>query len=248
VIVLRPFALALTFLTRVPLTVRGIKDQDFGAAVAWFPAVGLLLGIVLAATAHVARGHLSAELLALALVTLLVALTGGLHLDGVADVFDGLAGGRGSRERTLEIMRDSRIGAFGAAAVVLALLAKVFAILELERCGTSWAIVAFPLAARWAVCPLVVCFPYAREQGLGKPFKGHVRPAHLVFATSLTAAALVLAAPDALGPTLAALATSLVLAWWMQRRIGGLTGDVYGCAIELGELAFLIAATLRFET
>lgn len=239
----RPLAVAVTFLTRIPIALREVRDVDCGRAITWFPAVGLMLGGVLAGAEQLGRGHVSLELLALGLVTLLVALTGGLHLDGVADVFDGLAGGRGNRERTLAIMRDSRIGAFGAAALVLVLLAKVFAVLELERAGMTWALCSFPVAARWAVCPLVICFPYARKEGLGKPFNGHARGVHLVLATCIAAGVLALAGVQAIGPALAALATALALAVWMQRRLGGLTGDVYGAAIELSELAFLIAAT-----
>jgi adenosylcobinamide-GDP ribazoletransferase len=242
---LRPLAVAITFLTRVPITLREVGEADFGRAVAWFPAVGLLLGAALAGAAHLGRGHVSAELLALGLVTLLAACTGGLHLDGVADVFDGLAGGRGDRDRTLAIMRDSRIGAFGAAALVVVLLAKVFALVEAERRGLTWALFAFPVAARWAVCPLVVCFPYARTEGLGKAFSGHARLAHLVLATCTTSAVLVFAAPHALAPALAGFAIALALALWLQRRLGGLTGDVYGAAIELAELGFLIVATSR---
>ena len=242
---LRTLVVAITFLTRVPITLREVRDADFGHAVAWFPLVGLMLGAVLAGAAHAGRGHVSIELLALGLVTLLAVLTGGLHLDGIADVFDGLAGGRGDRERTLALMRDSRIGAFGAAALTLVLLAKLLSIVELERRDMTWALLAFPVAARFAVCPLVVCFPYARKDGLGKAFNGHARLAHLVIATCTTSAVLALAGPHALAPALAAFATAIALAVWLQRRLGGLTGDVYGAAIELAELAFLIVATSR---
>jgi adenosylcobinamide-GDP ribazoletransferase len=240
--VIRHFAVAVTFLTRTPIALRDVREADFGRAVTWFPAVGLMLGGVLVFAEQLMRGHVSAELLSLGLVTLLVALTGALHVDGVADVFDGLGGGRGNRERTLEIMRDSRIGAFGATAVVLLLLAKVFAMLEVQRAGMTWALWMFPVAARWAVCPLVVLFPYARKEGLGKPFNGHARVVHVVLATCITAGVLVAVGSQALGPTIAALGTSLWLAALMLRRLGGLTGDVYGAAIELSELAFLIVA------
>src|SRR5688572_15857696 len=107
---MRSFAVALTFLTRTPIVLRDVRDADFGRSVAWFPVVGLLLGVMLATAATLSRGHMSHELIALSLVTLLVVVTGGLHVDGVADVFDGVGGGRGNRERTLEIMRDSHIG------------------------------------------------------------------------------------------------------------------------------------------
>jgi len=239
---IRSFAVALTFLTRTPINLREVRDADFGQSLAWFPAVGLLLGAMLAWGEHLARGHASHELVALGLVALLLGLTGGLHIDGVADVFDGLGGSRGNRERMLDIMRDSRIGAHGAAAIVIVLVAKVFAIVELQRAGTSWALFVFPMAARWAVCVLVIGFPYVRNEGLGKAFNGHARVSHLVVATCTTAAIVAITGMRAVVPTIAALAAALGLAFWMQRRLGGLTGDVYGAAIELAELAFLIVA------
>ncbi len=242
---IRSFAVALTFLTRTPLDLRGVREDDFGRSLAWFPAVGLLLGLLLAWAAGSAHGRLSAELIAVGLVALLAGMTGGLHLDGVADVVDGLSGGRGNRERTLEIMRDSRIGSHGAVAIVIVLLAKVFAILELVRSGTTWPLMLFPVAARWSACALVVSFPYARKEGLGKAFNGHARGSYLVVATGMTAAIVAVVCMHAIIPTLAALATAVALALWVQRRIGGLTGDVYGAAIELAELAFLVVASLH---
>lgn len=239
---LRPFAIALTFLTRAPIKLQEVQEADLGRSTACFPAVGLALGVVLAGAERLGRGFLSQELIAVGIIALLVALTGGLHLDGLADVFDGLAGSRGDRERMLVIMRDSRIGALGAAAMLLAILAKVFAMLELERAGAAWAIIAFPAAARWAAAPLIIFFPYARKEGLGKAFNGHGRLAHFGVATIFMGAILVGAGPRAIAPTVAALVATLGIALWLQRRLGGLTGDVYGAAIELAELMFLIVA------
>ena len=241
---IRSFAVALTFLTRTPINLREVRDADFGQSLAWFPTVGLLQGAMLAWGEHLARGHASQEIIALGLVALMLGLTGGLHIDGVADVFDGLSGSRGNRERMLEIMRDSRIGAHGAAAIVIVLVAKVFAIVALQRAAMSWALFVFPVAARWAVCVLLVGFPYARKEGLGKAFNGHARVSHLVVATCTTAAIVAVVGMRAVVPTLAALAVALGLAFWIVRRLGGLTGDVYGAAIELAELTFLIVATL----
>lgn len=240
---LRPFAVALTFLTRAPIDVREVRDAELGASLAWFPAVGLLLGATLYATAALGRGHVSPSVLALGLITLLALVTGGLHLDGLADVFDGLSGGRGDRQRTLEIMRDSRIGAHGAVAIAIALLAKVVMLVEVERTGMTWALIGFPVAARWCACTLVVCFPYARKEGLGRAFNGNARFHHLVVASAMTAVIVGCIGVRAIAPTLAALFAALTLAFAMRRRLGGLTGDVYGAAIELAELAFLLVAT-----
>jgi adenosylcobinamide-GDP ribazoletransferase len=241
---LRPFAVALTFLTRTPIKLQDVQEADLGRSITCFPAVGLVLGVVLAGAERLGRGHLSQELIAVGVIALLVALTGGLHLDGLADVFDGLAGSRGDRERMLVIMRDSRIGALGGAAMLLAILGKVFATLELQRVGTTWAIFVFPVAARWAVAPLVIFFPYARKEGLGKAFNGHGRLVHFAVATFIMGAVLAIAGLRAIAPTVAALVATLGIALWLQRRLGGLTGDVYGASIELSELTFLVVATV----
>jgi adenosylcobinamide-GDP ribazoletransferase len=276
-VLLRSIAAAFSFLTRLPVPARAIGDGDvaavaLGRSVVWFPLVGALLGGAQVAAAWLLGGHLPPGLTAIALVALSAALTGGLHLDGLADTFDGWAGGRGERARTLEIMRDSRIGAHGAAALVLLLAAKIVAIAgllphgellpRLDRLaqgdafqhGALWPLLAAPVLARWAVVPLVVFFGYARAEGLGSAFRAHARTVHVAGTTLVaigaaiaigsatpsfaeTATALGIAAASALG-------VALALAGLLDRRLGGLTGDVYGAAIELTELAVLVSAVV----
>jgi adenosylcobinamide-GDP ribazoletransferase len=284
--VLRSIAAAFSFLTRLPVPARAIGEGDvaaraLGQSVIWFPLAGALIGGAQVAAAWLLGGHLPPGLIAVAVVALSAALTGGLHLDGLADTFDGWAGGRGDRGRTLEIMRDSRIGAHGAAALTLLLAAKVLAVFYLlpqadllprgellprldwlahgdafER-GALWPLLAAPVLARWAVVPLIIFFRYARAQGLGSPFQAHARPAYLAGTTLLvlgaaigisaatqstadTATAIGIAAASALG-------VALALAGLLDRRLGGLTGDVYGAAIELTELAVLVSATVTLR-
>jgi adenosylcobinamide-GDP ribazoletransferase len=241
---LRPINVAFAFLTRLPLRSRSaVTAVELGRALLWFPLVGAALGGVLVTAERLLAGRLAHGLLAVGLVAALALLTGGLHLDGLADTFDALGGGRGDRVRMLEIMRDSRIGAHGAAALCLLLMAKVFALGETLARGQIWPLFAFPIVARWAVIPLVIFFRYARPEGLGKDFHGHGRAAHLAGATALAAALLVWIGPAAIAPALAAVGVALAFGWMLDRRLGGLTGDVYGAAIELAELAFLITAS-----
>jgi adenosylcobinamide-GDP ribazoletransferase len=242
--VLRSLVVAFGFLTRVPVLVDRVEPRDLGRAVAWFPAVGAALGATLVVAYCAIAGRVGSGLVALAVVALHAALTGGLHLDGVADVFDALGGGRGQRQRMLAILRDSRIGAHGAVAVVLLLAAKLLATAEVLARGAVWALYASPAAARWAVVPLVVVFPYARPEGLGKPFHGHASARQLAAATLITALSLGWLGAPVVGPTLAASLAALAVALWLHRHLGGLTGDVYGTAIEAAELAFLIVAGL----
>ena len=131
---LKAIVAAFAFLTRIPVWRGPLRDEDLGRSVAFFPLVGLVLGLALAAAGAVAASELSPVVGAVLLAALLAALTGGLHLDGLADVFDAVGGGRGDRARMLELMRDSRIGAHGAVALVLLLAAKIAALTQvIER-------------------------------------------------------------------------------------------------------------------
>jgi adenosylcobinamide-GDP ribazoletransferase len=236
-----PLRIAAAFLTRLPVQLGEAAETEVGRALACFPIVGLGLGTVLTGAAWLAS-TLPPFLSAVGLVALLAAATGGLHLDGLADVFDALGGSHGNRARMLAIMRDSRIGAHGALALLLVVLAKVSAVSALLQRGSWWAILLFPAVARGSVVPLVVAFPYVRADGLGRRFKDQGSAAELVWATAFTAAMLLCAGARALTPAALAFAAALGFGVWMRRRLGGQTGDTYGAAIELAEVAFLAAA------
>jgi adenosylcobinamide-GDP ribazoletransferase len=200
--------------------------------------VGAALGAILWGAARALTGHLAPGVLAVALVSLHALLSGGLHLDGLADTLDAWGGGRGQRARMLEIMRDSRIGAHGAAALALLLAGKIAALAALLARGTLWPLLAGPAVARWAVVPLIMLFPYARPGGLGSPFQERRRGIDLLAATLLVAALPYWFGAGALRAGALALAAALLLALALSRRLGGLTGDVYGAAVEIAELVF----------
>jgi adenosylcobinamide-GDP ribazoletransferase len=243
---LRHLCGAFRFLTVLAVPGPHPRAGEQGRIVAWFPLPGLALGGAAAGVGWVLAGHLAAGVAAVLVVGGLAWLTGALHLDGVADVADGLGGGHGDPARTLAIMRDSRIGAFGATALVLLLGVKVVAVAELlGRPGAPWALVCAPAVARFAAVPLVVFFPYAAPKGTGRAFHDQARGRELAIAAVLTAATLAAAGLRALLPAGAALAAAASLALVVRRRLGGLTGDAYGAAIELAETAFLVCAGLR---
>jgi adenosylcobinamide-GDP ribazoletransferase len=236
---MRPLVAAFAFLTRLPVWAGPLRDEDMGRSVAFFPIVGLVLGLVLTGLGSVLGGPLGSPLAATVLVAVLAGLTGGLHLDGAADVFDALGGGRGDRQRMLDIMRDSRIGAHGGAALVLLLLAKVLAVAQVLGRHDWAALLAFPALARWAVAPSIVFYPYARDEGLGRAFNGQAGGRQVGLATALAALVLAVLGVHLLVPALGALLAATLLSLWLRRRLGGLTGDVYGAAIELGEVTVL---------
>jgi adenosylcobinamide-GDP ribazoletransferase len=235
----RPLLCAVGFLTRLPVPHVELTERHVAQSAAFFSWVGGLIAGLLVLLSWALRG-LGPELAALCLVACWALVTGGLHLDGVADSFDGLGGGRGDRTRMLEIMRDSRIGAHGAVALVLCLLFKWVAlerVLTLQLSG--W--VLAPVLARWLATVLLAPFPYARQQGLGSAFAQRVSALHvgagalaLVPLGFLWGRALVV-------PALCGVLLALVLVLRMRKWLGGLTGDVHGAAIELCEIGVLLA-------
>lgn len=236
--------LAVAFLTRLPAWSDRIGPRDFGPAVAWFSAVGAALGLGLWGLWSLLHGHAAPTLAAALIVAALAWATAGLHLDGVADVCDAL--GAASKlepgkagARMLEVMRDSRVGALGALGLALALAIKIAAIAELRD---PRLLVLAPAAARALPGLCMVGWGYARPSGLGSAFHQAVRRWHAGLGL-LPVLALVIWTGAWL-PALAALGAGLILAARLNRHLGGLTGDVYGAAIELGEIAAFVAAAL----
>jgi adenosylcobinamide-GDP ribazoletransferase len=241
---LRPLMTAFAFLTRLPIRAGAISNRDLGRSVGFFPVVGLVLGLATAALAYAAAHVFPATMVAVLTVAALAAITGGLHLDGLSDLFDGLAGGQRNRERTLAIMRDSRIGAQGAVAVFLLLAAKVAAAASLIEARDFMALAALPVIGRFAVGPSIVLFPYARAEGLGRAFKGEAGIPQLIIAGATMVAVALALGPSLLKPALVAQAVALMMAVVLKARLGGLTGDIYGATIEIAEVAAAFVATL----
>lgn len=246
---LAPLLLAVTFLTRLPVSRllplgAAPSGAQLGAAVGFFPWVGALIGGLLWAFHELVEGSLATTLTGLGLVAISASLSGGLHLDGLADLFDAAGGGRGNRERMLQIMRDPRIGAHGACALVLLLLGKVLASAELVRSGPAAALFLAPICARLGASIAICTFPYARPDGLGRSFHDHARARDVAIGAVAAGLALVLAGSALIVPAIVSLVATVSVALWAKHRLGGLTGDVHGAAIELAELALLITATL----
>ena len=239
---LKAIVAAFAFLTRIPVWRGPLRDEDLGRSVAFFPLVGLVLGLALAGAGAVAGSALSPGVGAVLLAALLAALTGGLHLDGLADVFDALGGGRGDRARMLELMRDSRIGAHGAAALILLLAAKIAALTQVVERQDLLTLLAFPTVARWAATLLIVFFPYARPEGLGRAFNGEAGRLQVGIASATTVVVVAALGGRFALPALGCAVVVLLFGVWLRRRLGGLTGDVYGAAIELGEVTTVILA------
>ena len=236
----------MQFLTRIPLAAREAPSAwDLRWAAACYSLVGLLIGVGAAAvyTACVAFLPASASIVLVLLFT--IAVTGALHEDGLADCADGFAGAR-ERGRVLEIMRDSRIGTFGALAVVFAILLKFTLLTSLGQRDVVRVLIIAPVLSRWLVVPLAMVVRPARPDGLGSAFAGHVGAAQ-VLVSAIPAVISGGALFQMSFVTLAAGATSTValFGWYCHRRIGGITGDCLGAAIQLAELTtYLVLVAL----
>lgn len=263
---IRHFLLALQFFTRVPVTGRladwvGFSPEMLRASAAHFPGVGWLVGAVGAAVfvaafyglggATAGQGALAAAVLCTAATVL---LTGAFHEDGLADVADGL-GGSADRARALEIMKDSRIGAFGTIALVLALGLKVALLGVLAQGGAvavASALVGAHVLSRLAPLFLIRALPYVGDSGASKskPLADAISLPALGVGVlwSFPALALIGYAHPAIN-TIAALLGVAALAWglarWLRRRLGGFTGDALGATQQLCELAVYLALAWR---
>jgi adenosylcobinamide-GDP ribazoletransferase len=238
---------AVVFLTRVRFPIEAGAD-DVSRAARWFPLVGAVLGAVGAviATVLAEAPRLPPAMGALLMVSLWVWVTGAIHADGVADVADGFGGGR-TTEDVLRIMRDPRLGSFGVLALIFIVGLKVAALTTLwERHVLFPFLIATPAMARWTPVALGVWLPYARsDEGIGQAAVRRSDWAGLAVATATTASVAVLAV--GFGSLVLGSVTVLVtvaMGKAARRRIGGLTGDVFGACVELTEVALLSSAVL----
>lgn len=234
---------AVAFLTVIPAAGRS-GDAGTRLGRAYFPAVGALLGFGAGVVLLVVSTLITPLVGAAAALAVLALLTGGLHLDGLADTADGLFGGR-DRERRLEIMRDPRVGSFGAIALVLVLLIDAGLLASIAPARAVLSLVVAGALSRWAMLWLVVLLPYARPQGLGMAASGGHRVFDLVLGSLLAAVACLLDWRRALIAVLLVAVTATGLAAFARKRIGGATGDVYGAAVEICQLAVLVAFAAR---
>jgi adenosylcobinamide-GDP ribazoletransferase len=236
---LNGFQTALSTLTILP--VAGSGAPRFGTALFFFPLVGALIGGLVGLTVYALGGLLHWPLGAgVAGIVVSVWLTRGLHLDGLGDVADAYFGGV-TLERRLAIMKDPHIGAFGAAAICLALAVKAVALARLASGGLWFWIPAPFLCARAVLVLLAATLPYARKEG-GKA-REFIAQAGMRHAVAAVIMALVLPVLLAGISALVVAAPAFGLAWllrfWMRREFGGVTGDLLGCANEVVECLLL---------
>jgi len=233
---------AIGTLTIIP--VPQSKTPNFGKALLYFPLVGLGIGLLLLAFLHTWNlffSHKSLDLLAGLLVVISSLITGGLHLDGLGDFLDSLAGR--DKKRRLEIMKDKYMGAFGTIGICLCLLLKYLGIKGLLLSNSNMLILPF-LTSRASLAYLSSNMPYAREEGTGKPFVDSSRPVYGWLAFGYSTIISLYFGVSGLIVSILGFVLSVLLRRYFIYRYGGITGDLLGATNELTEMLGLLSLNL----
>jgi adenosylcobinamide-GDP ribazoletransferase len=245
------FLAAFRFLTSIPIPVmrenwnRPLTQQQFARSLVYYPLVGLILGGLLCTVYWICSSLLPLMLANAIIIGSLAYFTGALHLDGLIDTFDGLAGGHRSPERRLQIMKTPDVGAMGVVAGIVLLLLQFAALASVPESRVYVALLLMPVLSRWAMAYAVFQYPYGRENGMGKELKGGSNNWVLPVASI---SALVFAV--VIGGWLGAIAMTFVwlltiaLAAFFKTKFNGLTGDTYGAINEVCEFGILLIVVL----
>ncbi|MEN8614556.1 adenosylcobinamide-GDP ribazoletransferase [Dehalogenimonas sp. THU2] len=243
------FTLALQFLTRIPVTMASIgNDEVMARSMSYFAFIGLLIGGAAAGLHYLLYQGFSPAVANLGAIIFVIFLTGNLHGDGLMDTADGIFSGR-PRERMLEIMKDSRVGSHGVMAGVLVILLRFVLLGEMDRTTVMMALVLAPVLGRWAQVYGAARYPYARSSGGTGSFTSHVGWRELGFNSFVAiGTALVLLQVSGLVLFSAVLVGTVLFHGWVRSRLGGITGDTLGAASETIEILTLlmIVALLSF--
>ena len=229
---------AFQFLTRIPMPPTRFETDSLPRAIKFFPLVGLVVGSGAALLQRLLIPHLSRPLVALVVLTYLVLITGCFHEDGLADTADGFGGGR-DKEQILVILKDSRIGSYGATALILSLLGRYLLLASLPLEHFAAYVISAHVLCRWSSLPLSYLLSPARE----KDSQG-ARIAHLTSLSSLAVGSffsfvivIFSLRGAAAAPIVATLLVVILSGWFYHKKIGGVTGDCFGATNQLAEIA-----------
>lgn len=239
---------AIRFFTRLPVPAWvGHSSEALERSSRYFPAVGLIVGGMAALVFFLSLFFWPKTLAVLASMAITLYLTGAFHEDGWSDMVDGFGGGW-EKTQILAIMKDSRIGSFGAVALVILLLAKFCALVEIDLLLIPPSLIAGHAFSRLCATILLRALDYVRDEGKAKPLATGISRASLAFAAVTALLPLLLLPP---GQALVAVAFALLATLWLarlfKRRIGGYTGDCLGATQQLSEVAFYCGLLCRFS-
>lgn len=238
---MKPFLLALSFFTRVPIPTLHYSVEDWNKSVNYYPLVGLVIGGLLMGIHTLTDMWFSSQLTTVLTLVFWIYITGGLHLDGWMDLADGLGSNR-ERDQMLEIMKDSRVGAMGVLAVLMLLMVKGSALYELQGIKHGMWLILIPVCARTFVLFAIQFWPYVSKAGIGSGMRDGLQGKYLFLAVLLTfILSWLIGGPQAL----LVVAITAIGGFWLcthiARKLGGLTGDCYGACIEWCETIALLS-------
>ena len=240
-------AVAFQFLTRIPMPNAPYEPDSLARATKFFPMVGLVVGVGAVLLHKALQPHLSRSLSALPVLLYLVLITGGLHEDGLADTCDGFGGGW-NKTQILTILRDSRIGSYGAIALVLSLLGRYVLLASLPAEHFARYLISAQVLCRWSSLPLSYVLPSAREHeaSQGARIARLTSLPSLLFGTLFTLAVVVWALRrSSTAPLVVACITVALSGWLYYRKIGGVTGDCFGATSQLVEVAVYLCGVWK---
>lgn len=243
---MRSLLAAIGTLTIVPFGhSRCAPERELGRSVLFFPLVGLAIGALLMGTALLLGPVLTPSVVAALLLVVSALITGGLHLDGLADLCDGLGAG-GDRRRILSVMKDPHVGAFGVIGLAIVLILKYALFGEMIRRGWTASFLVMGLLSRWAMVLASFIGRYAREAGTAAPFIGQIRWPHCAAASALAVGPTWLISKEVgLIAALLVFLSVLIFDRFLGSKIGGWTGDTLGALneiVEVGALLFVSVA------
>jgi adenosylcobinamide-GDP ribazoletransferase len=242
--ILLQLRLAISFLTVLPLAIESANEADVAASMAWFPLVGLLMGIAFVLEDRALAFLLGHAVRSAIIVLSMAVLSGAIHLDGLADTADALGAGR-DRVRALEILRDSRIGTFGAIALFFALGLKVLSLAGLSGRPRIAALILAPTLSRWALVAVSYKIDYLRSAGAGSSMLGRGSDRNLAIATITSVLAMIpLFSRKVIVAYAMAVVVTIAMRSFYRRWLGGITGDLIGACGEIVEvLAMMVIAS-----
>ena len=239
-------ATAFQFLTRVPMPTFAWSPDALSRSAKYFPLVGLAIGTA-AATLHLwLSPHFPGGIVAMLIVLFTVLITGGLHEDGLADVADAFGGGR-NRDHTLSILKDSRIGSYGAIALIFSIASRVLLLALIPGNRFARYVISAHVLCRWTILPLGFMLPAARKcEGQGARLAKRISPISVTAGTLIAfGIAVFFLRMDSVGPVLIVLLLTLSSGLYYRWRIGGITGDCFGATIQLAEIAVYVCGAWR---
>ena len=247
---MKRFISILKFMTRIPINIDTGFDEEFHKTITYFPLVGLVLGVLIYIIGLVSGIFFDSFITSIIVTLALVILTGGLHIDGLGDTFDAIYSNR-DKERMLEIMKDSRLGTNSLLAILFLVLIKIGLLNSLISANLMCLIIFMPMISRLAVIVMLYKTVTPRKVGMGNIFIGKATLGMFITATVYTSVILVLISKfiflstninliKLLSSILAVMLFNQLFKKSVYKKIDGVTGDILGCSIELGELVFLL--------